>query len=128
MWSAFFVLSILRISFRFQFLLDKNINCRSNLNEILHISGTMKVQNLKLTLRITLKTLLNKYHIFISRSHLNHNSNLFFQVPNNFGMLARWWRELNHNELMQQFVDYLLDMDTSNVIIHDLLYIVCLLE
>ena len=53
--------------------------------------------------------------------HLNHRSNLFFQVPNNFEMLTCWWRELNHGELMQQFADYLLDMETSSVIILDVL-------
>ena len=66
------------------------------------------------------------YQIF--RGHLNHASNLTYVLPNNLGTLARWWRLLDHGELVQRYCDHFFDSDQSGVVIYDIIYVALLLS
>ena len=59
---------------------------------------------------------------------MNHRSVLQFQVSKTRGSIVHWWNNLNHGELMETFVEDLLDLDSSGVVVDNILFFTLLIE
>jgi len=59
---------------------------------------------------------------------MNHRSVLQYEVPNDMGAIVLWWRNLQHSDLLGPYIENLLNLESSGVMIHEILFITILVE
>ena len=63
------------------------------------------------------------------RSHMNQTTNLIYKIDNkSMGEINRWYRNLNHAELVPEYIGSLIELERSGVVIDRMLSICLLIE
>ena len=62
------------------------------------------------------------------RAHLNQRTNLRYELNNTMGDLHRWFRALNHADLLEEYLSLSFDLEQSGVVVERVLSICLLIE